>query len=132
MNKMIFLSALIMIMANPVSAEAKKSGSKKYQLKAYSESSEDLRRNKLEEEKVETKREVASEEAAVSEEQVTSEDGSARDIASMRPMIDDGESQEIVAQRNMDIKKEQRQETRRGMKTIHIERTFLQNERIKY
>lgn len=126
MNKMIFLTLLIMVIANPVSAEAKKTGKSKYQMKVSGDS-DDLRRNKLEEDKAE--RSVASEKAV--EEKVESDDDSAREIASMKPMVDD-ESMEGSAQRNIQIKKEQQNENRRGMKTIHIERTMSQSDRFKF
>lgn len=127
MNKMIFLTVLIMVIANPVSAEAKKSSKGKYQMKAYSGDSESLRRNKLEE--VKADRAVASEE--VSEEKSESDEESAREIASMKPMVD-GDDSVDSAKRNIEIKEEEKRDTRRGMKTIHIERTFLQSDRQKY
>src|SRR3990167_5961512 len=105
MKKMILLTALIMVFANP-SAEAKKSSKTKYEMKTHQENSESLRLNRLENEviKIETTRSVASEEPSVEAVEPTSEDGT-RDIASMRPMIGDEES-ESIAQRNVELKKE--------------------------
>lgn len=128
MNKMILLTVLIMVIANPVSAEAKKSSKGKYQMKVTGDS-EGLRRNKLEDDKA--VRSVASEES--DEEKVESEEAGdeSREIASMKPMVDE-DAPEVVAKRNVQLKDEQRRDTRRGLKTIHIERTMSQSDRFKF